>query len=99
MTQRDQSTLRICECCETERAADAPGWIVSRDGEDFCPECAESLVAELRRMVDALPKRIGLCPQCAPEFYYPLADGEGVGCPSAHCSLDMIVYVREEVGR
>lgn len=44
-------------------------------------------VAKLRAK---LPERIGLCPEHAPEFYYPLADGEGLMCPS--CSLTMTVY-------
>jgi hypothetical protein len=46
-------------------------------------------------MPDKLPRRIGLCPLCAPEFYYPLADGEEVKCPQ--CSLVMVVYEREDV--
>ena len=76
---------RICECCEQLWVANAPGWIVGGDGE-----CAASLRAELERHIAKLPQRIGLCPQCAPEFYYPLKDGEGLTCPV--CPLQMIVY-------
>ncbi len=46
---------------------------------------------------DVLPQRIGLCPVCcAPsafeDFYYPLADGEGLQCP--YCPEEMVVYSR-----
>lgn len=37
-----------------------------------------------------LPARIGLCPEHAPEFYYPLKDGESDSCPA--CTLSMTVY-------
>ena len=48
--------------------------------------------AELQRMTARLPHRVGLCPEHALEFYYPLLDGESLACPE--CSLDMVVYER-----
>lgn len=50
--------------------------------------------AEVAALRAKLPTRVGLCPEHQLEFFYPLADGEGPGCPV--CSLEMSVYVRED---
>ena len=39
-----------------------------------------------------IPERLGLCPEHADEFWYPLADGEGPGCPC--CGMRMVIYMR-----
>lgn len=62
------------------------------EARGLCDECVAEL-NEFERKRAALPKRIGLCPEHAPEFYYPLRDDEGTGCPM--CSLPMSVYVQE----
>lgn len=41
-----------------------------------------------------LPERLGLCPDCAAEFYYPLAPDEDTTCPTPDCGLDMVVYTK-----
>lgn len=92
MTLSDQSsTIRVCECCEAEGGEE---FVVDQRGDSYCPKCAASLHAEMERMIEALPGRIGLCPQCAPEFYYPLKEGEGLRCPTPECGLEMVVYER-----
>lgn len=66
-----------------------------------CGACSRSEVCaregrcqrEVEHKAMALPKRIALCPEHAPEFYYPLKDGESLTCPQ--CSLGMIVYERK----
>lgn len=85
MTPSGQS----CECCEREQA---PGetWTVGPEGEEVCPECFVDLSAAMQEQIAKLPRRIGLCPEHASEFYYPLGDGEGHTCPQ--CSLEMVVY-------
>lgn len=88
------NTATLCECCERERGDEAD-WKIDQEGNDYCPECFDSLREALLMMVDKLPLRIGLCPACAPEFYYPLTDGEGLGCPT--CGLEMVVYVRSRL--
>lgn len=91
----------VCEACERVRKPDDRDWFVGREGEDLCPECAEDLRGALKEQIAKLPGRIGLCPECAPEFYYPLAPDEGLMCPTPGCGLDLIVYskapVRDEV--
>ncbi len=94
MTQPGES---VCEACERERKPDERGWYVGREGEDLCPECAEDLRGALKEQIAKLPERIGLCPECAPEFYYPLAPEERLTCPTPGCGLDMIVYAKAPV--
>ncbi len=84
----------ICEWCEREKVGNEGGWQVGREGEDVCGECADALLAEMKRQRAALPQRIGLCPTCAPDFYYPLAEGEEPTCPTPECGLRMVVYER-----
>ncbi len=38
-----------------------------------------------------MPMRVGLCPEHRDEFWYPLADNEGLQCPC--CTREMVVYV------
>lgn len=72
-----------------------------RDMQEEREDAARAL-EELDEKIRSLPRRIGLCPEHAPEFYYPLdAHGgdvrknrEDLICPS--CSLTMIVYAQEE---
>lgn len=85
-----QSASRVCECCEREQRDGESGWVITRDGDDFCPTCYSDLMAALLQQINKLPRRIGLCPEHAPEFYYPLADDESLTCPQ--CSLEMVVY-------
>ncbi len=82
----------ICVGCEHEKRPEETGWCVGREGEDLCPKCAEDARSILAEMVAKLPQRIGLCPSCAPEFYYALADGENLMCPQ--CGLTMAPYER-----
>lgn len=93
---------RICECCERELAIDETlDWIFSRQGEWFCADCGESLVEEGKRMIAALPARVGLCPDPndAAEFYYPFSEQEivtrSLGCPSPHCNFDLVMYYKQ----
>jgi hypothetical protein len=85
-----------CECCERKKGA-AVGWVVGREGEDLCPDCVSGLNAEVARKIAELPGRIGLCPDCAPEFYYPLADDEDPSCPTPECSHTLIIYEKARV--
>lgn len=89
-----QVSQLVCECCDAEVERGADGWSQTMHG-DFCPDCTASLRAETERLIAALPTRIALCPQCAPEFYYPLQEGEGLLCPTPDCGMTMIVYEME----
>lgn len=89
-----QTAEIFCECCFREGHRGDDGWVLDGHGFDFCPECAAAWLAELAKMVAALPARIGLCPSCAPEFYYPLAAGENLICPTPDCGQTMVVYER-----
>lgn len=103
MADRQPSSRR--SVIEWDRTICPPSWTgIARQLEDeavfvcgaceFPQVCADKdrCVRELDNKRIALPKRIALCPDCAPEFYYPLVEGERPTCPV--CSLDMAVYER-----
>lgn len=79
-------TAFVCEACDREKRPEEHDWVIGSDGEDLCALCAETLDRLEREAIGRLPKRIGSRPEHAPEFYYPLGDGEGFGCPQ------MVVY-------
>ncbi|HET7047889.1 MAG TPA: hypothetical protein VFI54_06415 [Solirubrobacteraceae bacterium] len=97
MTQRDQTYTPTCECCGDEQEPDCAPFVHTENG-DFCPDCYASLQAETLRMVAKLPLLLGLCPQCADEFYLPLKDdNESRRCPTPGCDLELVVYVRSRL--
>jgi hypothetical protein len=77
----DDESVFCCGACET------PRWCAEKD------RCAREL--DVKRA--ELPKRIALCPDCAPEFYYPLKADESLTCPA--CPLEMVVYERKGPSR
>lgn len=74
-----------------ERQSECPdcGWIEG-DGDHGWP-CAITDAINKKRA--ELPQRIGLCPDHAQEFYYPLADGENLRCPV--CNTEMAEYIKQ----